>query len=333
MNKCKYKVLAFAVISAVTLPVAAESSHTLFGKAHLSVGSVSEDTGTEKKATEVTSHASRFGLKGAIDTDYSAEVIYRMVWQVDMTDNAKASDDNIKSREQYIGLKDSWGEVRLGRDDSPYKKAGKKSVEHLSDTWADYNNIINKDADLRNDDSLGYWGKIGPGKLGIQYGAGDDKAESGEENESDVMSIAYDAKIDNLTFAVAMQDMSESASGAADSHDGTKIVLGYKLGDTQLGIISESIDNEDPAQNDEDNMLFSVKHKIGKGAVVLTYGKKDVETVNDDATMTALAYQHKLSKSTSVYGLWADGEDGGLNAASKLGGDGSALVGGIVAKF
>ena len=32
----------------------------------------------------------------------------------------------------------------------------------------------------------------------------------------------------------------------------------------------------------------------------------------DDATMTALAYQHKLGKNLSVYGLWADGTDGGL---------------------
>lgn len=309
---------------------------TIFGKAHVSFGSVSEDpTGAapETSSTEVKSHASRFGVKGAIDTDGSTQVVYRFVWEVDMTDNAKGSADNIKSREQYVGLKDSWGEIRIGRDDSPYKKAGKKNVEHMSDTWADYNNIINKDADLRNDDSIGFWTKAGPGKLGLQYGAGADNAGSGQENESDVISLAYDIKMGAIGFAVAFQEQSETATGAQDGAEGTKIVLGYKLGDTQFGIISESIDQEVGGGADEDNMLVSVKHKMGKSAIKFAYGTKDVDGVVDDATMTALSYEYKLSKKTSVYGLWADGADGGLAKASKLDGDASALVAGIVAKF
>jgi len=333
MNTFTKKATTLAILSTLAISGQAMAGAELFGKAHLSFGSVSEDTGTETSSTEVTSHASRVGIKGSLETDSSVKVVYRFVWQVDMTDDAKASDDNIKSREQYVGLKDSWGEIRVGRDDSPYKKAGKKNVEHLSDTWADYNNIINKDQDTRNDDSIGFWSKVGPGKLGIQYGAGDDKAESGEENEGDVISFAYDIKMGAIGFALAYQDISESAVGADDDSQGTKIVFGYKMGDTQFGIISESVDDEAGGNPDEDNMLVSVKHKMGKGAIKFAYGIKDVTGVADDATMTALAYDYKLSKKVSVYGLWADGSDNGLNAASKLGGDGSALVAGLVAKF
>lgn len=50
-------------------------------------------------------------------------------------------------------------------------------------------------------------------------------------------------------------------------------------------------------------------------------------------TMTALAYQHKMGKGLEVYGLYADGADGGLNDASKLAGDASAIVVGMIAKF
>ena len=65
---------------------------------------------------------------------------------------------------------------------------------------------------------------------------------------------------------------------------------------------------------------------------MFAYGMKDQGKI-DDATMTALAYQHKMDKKLSVYALWADGSDGGLNDASKLAGDGSAIVGGVVVKF
>lgn len=356
MNHFKLQATSAAVIAALSQPVFATDAPTIFGKAHLSFGSVSEDTASspETSSTEVSSHASRIGVKGAIDTDSSLKVVYRLVWQIDMSDVAKDStsvsltdtdsdgipdsasakdSSNISSREQYVGLKDSWGEVRIGRDDSPYKKAGKKNVEHLSDTWADYNNIISKSQDLRNDDSIGFWSKIGPGKLGIQYGAGDDKAGSGQENESDVISLAYDMKMGAIGFALAYQDIGESSTGAQDGSEGTKIVLGYKLGDTQLGLISESVDDEVNGSADEDNLLGSIKHKIGDGAVILTYGSKDVDGVSKDARMTAVAYQHKLNKSTTLYGLWADGADGGLSDASKLSGDGQAIVAGVIAKF
>ena len=358
MNTFNKKAMAIVILTAIATPGMATEGPTLFGKAHLSVGSISEDklgATPETSSTEVKSHASRVGIKGSIDTDTTMKVTYRFVWEVDMADVSKDStsltaedtdtDGNIdevsakgsnqlKSREQYVGLKDSWGEIRIGRDDSPYKKAGKKNVEHLSDSWADYNNIISKGLDLRNNDSIGFWSKIGPGKLGIQYGAGEDKAGSGQENEEDVISLAYDIKMDGIGFAIAKQDVSEDAKGAKNGVEGTKIVLGYKLGGTQFGIISESVDNEDVADADEDNMLFSVKHKVGeKGAIKLVYGTKDVDGVTKDATMTALAYDHKLSKKVSVYGLWADGADGGLKAASKLEDDGSVLALGMIAKF
>jgi predicted porin len=317
---------AAAILTVLSVSNQAMADAKLFGKAHLSFGSVSEDSGTDTSSNAVTSHASRVGIKGAIDTEGDTKVIYRFVWQVDMSDNAKGSADNLKSREQYVGLKGSWGQLRIGRDDSPYKKAGKKNVEHLSDTWADYNNIIDKGQDTRNDDSIAYWTKLGPGKLGIQYAAGDDDAAA--ENAGESMNFAYDMKMGAIGFAVAYQTIEKSAT---NDETGTKIVFGYKLGNTQLGLISETV--KDDGTLDDKNLLVSMKHKIGKNnAIKFAYGTKD-QSLTDDATMTAVAFDHKLAKKISIYALLANGSDNGLNDASKLGGDGSALVVGMIAKF
>lgn len=316
-----------AILAALATPGIAAAEATLYGKAHLSFGSVSEDDGTtDASSTSVSSHASRVGIKGTMDTDGTAQVIYKFEWQVDMTDNAKASDNNLKSRSQFVGIKDSWGQVRIGRDDSPYKLAGKKNVEFLSDTWADFNNIIDKGQDTRNDDSIAYWGNIGPGKLGVMYAAGDD--DPAAENAGESTSIAYDMKMGNIGFALATQTIEKSAT---NDETGTKFSFGYKMGDTKLGLMYETV--EDDTTLDDKNTFVSVKHGLSKtDSIVLAYGMKD-QGLADDATMTALAYKHKMGKGLELYGLYADGADGGLNDASKLAGDSSVIVAGMVAKF
>ena len=326
MKTFKQKASLVAILSALATPVMSADMPTVYGKAHLSFGSVSEDAGTSTSSNAVSSHASRIGVKGTLDTENSTKLVYRFEWQVDMTDNAKGSADNLKSRGQYVGLKDSWGEVRIGRDDSPYKLAGKKNVEHLSDTWADFNNIIDKGQDTRNDDSIAYWNKIGPGKLGIAYGAGDDDAAA--ENAGASTSIAYDMKMGSLGFGVATQTIEKSVT---NDETGVKVSVGYKLGSTQLGLMYETV--KDDGTLDDKNTYISVKHKLSdSNSLVFAYGTKDQGLV-DNATMTALSFNHKLDKKVSVYALLASGADGGLNDASKLAGDGSAMVVGVVAKF
>ncbi|MDH5610978.1 MAG: porin [Gammaproteobacteria bacterium] len=328
MKTFSQKAILVALFSAVATPAMSTDMPTLFGQAHISFGSVSEDTGTRYSANSVASHASRIGIKGSIDTESDTKVIYSFVWEVDMTDNAKSSADNLKSRDQYVGLKNSWGELRVGRDDSPYKLAGKKNVEHLSDTWADFNNIIDKGQDTRNDDSIAYWNKIGPGKLGIAYAAGNDDPSLGALNVGQNSSIAYDIKIDNFGFAIATQTIKHSST---NDETGVKLSVGYKLGNTQLGLMYETV--KDDLVLDNKNTYVSIKQKLSDAnSLVVAYGIKDQGLAND-ATMTALSFQHALDKKVSVYALWADGADGGLNDASKLAGDGSAMVAGIIAKF
>jgi len=325
MKVFTYKIISLTVLAALSVPGVASAEAKLYGKAHLSFGSVSEDTGTDASSNAITSHASRVGVKGTIDTANSIKAIYKFEWQVDMSDKANG-DDNFKSRSQYVGLKDDWGQLRIGRDDSPYKLAGKKNVEYLSDTWADFNNIIDKGQDTRHDDSIAYWGKIGPGELGVMYAAGDDQPS--EENANQSTAIAYDLKMGAIGFAIATQTIEKSAT---NDEKGTKLSFGYKMGDTNLGLMYETV--IDDLSKDDKNTFVSIKHGVSKvGSIVIAYGMKD-QGKADDATMTALSYQHKLDKQLSVYALWADGSDDGLKAASKIEGDASVIVAGIIAKF
>ena len=168
--KTRSLILSAILISPI-IPNAAIAEPALFGKANLSVASLDDSTGN---STAVSSHSSRVGIKGKLPTENSLEVSYRFVWQIDMTDQSKSSADHLASREQYVGLKDIWGEIRIGRHDTPYKKAGKKNVEMFSDSFADWNNIITKSHDKRADSSVSYYNKFGPAKMSLMYAAGTD---------------------------------------------------------------------------------------------------------------------------------------------------------------
>jgi len=328
MNHFKLNTISLALATALIAP-SAMAENTVYGKAHISVASIDDDAGS---STAISSHSSRFGVKGTVDTKSTTNVFYKIEWQIDLTDESKASNDHIKSRSQYIGMKDSWGELRLGRDDSPYKKAGKKGVEFFSDTYADYNNIVDKGQDTRANSSISYSNKIGPGKLSLMYATGsDDTNPVTGENLGDATSISYDVTAGSIRVAVATQSINDSGV-AGNTETGTKVVFGYKLNKTtQFGVLFETV-TDDNDTIDDTNTIISAKHKIGKDAVKFVYGMKDQGNAND-AVMTALAYDHKLNKSTTAYAIFANGTDDGLNANSKLAGDSTVIGGGLVVKF
>lgn len=322
MKHLKLNAISLALATTLISPIAMAET-TVYGKGHVSVASIDDDAGS---AIAITSHSSRFGVKGNIKKEAGMEVVYKLEWQVDMSDEAKASNDHIKSRNQYIGLKMGAGEMHLGREDSPYKKAGKKSVEFFSDTYADYNNIVDKGQDVRANSSISYAAKIGKGKISAMYATGDDTTAL--DNAGDMTSIAYDAKFGAVTLGLATQTVNLTPT---NDETGTKLVLGYKINTaTQVGFLYENV--SDDLILDENNIIISVKHKLGKDAVKFVYGSKDQGLAND-ATMMAVAYDHKINKSTTAYAIYANGSDDGLDANSKLVGDATVIGGGLVVKF
>ena len=332
MNHFKLNTISLALATALIAP-SAMAETTVYGKAHISVASIDDDAGS---STAISSHSSRFGVKGTVDTESSTNVFYKLEWQIDVSDDS--TNKGIKSRSQYIGMKDSWGELRLGRDDSPYKKAGKKGVEFFSDTYADYNNIVDKGQDTRANSSISYSNKIGPGKLSLMYATGSDDTDPATgENLGDASSVSYDMTIGDVRIAIATQSINDAKDSNGDhvvgnTETGTKVVLGYKLNKaTQFGVLFETV-TDDNDTVDDTNTIISAKHKIGKDAVKFVYGMKDQGNAND-AVMTALAYDHKLNKSTTTYAIIASGADDGLNANSKLAGDSTVIGGGLVVKF
>ncbi|MDH5389138.1 MAG: porin [Gammaproteobacteria bacterium] len=322
------KKLPLSLLLGCLIPGVASAEAQLFGQANLSVASLDDDIGS---ATAVASHSSRVGIKGDLASKGSLEIAYRFVWQIDMTDAAASSNDHIKSREQYISLKDNWGEVRIGRHDTPYKKAGKKSVEFFSDSYADWNNIIAKSHDIRADSSVSYYKTMGPAKLSIMYAAGEDTTTN--NNAGDLISFAADMKFDALTFALAYQDIEVDLVAPAPATTAAKVVIGYQLGASSVGLAMEKIDEDgSPSLT---NTMLSLKHQLNdSNTIKFTFGDaEDLIPGINDPSMMALGFDHKINDSATMFVYWADGSDGGLSADAGLVGEATVLAAGVIVKF
>lgn len=128
MNFTK-QAIAMAVLSVTSFSTFA-ASIDIYGKANLSVQSSDEGEGS---FTEIRSNASRLGFKGEHDLGDGLEVVYKAEFQIDL-DGDSENGDNIRDRNQYVGLKGSFGGVFLGKNDSALKQ-----MQGRVDLFNDYN--------------------------------------------------------------------------------------------------------------------------------------------------------------------------------------------------
>lgn len=323
----QHALVATAVAATLGLGGTAAAETTVYGKIHVSVGHIEQDVaGVENSSTAVASHASRIGFKADKKLENAMTVVGQVEWEVDTVGDVTGSKDNlIKARNSYVGLKGGFGEVRVGIHDTPHKISAAK-LDPLSDTYADYNNVVL--TDTRASNVIAYLNTFGDIRLAVAYSAGKDAVT--EENLGSATSamIAYDTEM--LFLSAAYEGFDDVAAGAIETS--TKLGAGVGFGPVKLGLV---YDIEDRKDADDDKALYaSLQWKVtGAGTVKAAYGQLDVNGLDDDPTFYALAYDHKLDKAANVYLLYANGSDNGLNPKAKLAGDGSAAVVGMEFKF
>ena len=122
MNK---KLLVVAVAAAVAAPVTAIADVTIYGKLHMSLDYVMSDnqaaSGQDKNNLNVSSNSSRIGFKGSEDLGGGLKGI----WQVEQSVNLDESGSQWATRNSFLGVSSGFGDLLLGRHDTPYKVIGR----------------------------------------------------------------------------------------------------------------------------------------------------------------------------------------------------------------
>jgi len=306
----KKKIIALAIAGALAAPLAAQAEATVYGKARVSIDSISYDKNSGMEdSMYVSSQTSRVGVKGSEDLGGGMKAIYGMEWGVDLTGDG----GDMGERNRYVGLSGDFGTVLAGKHDTPYKMVG--SADVFADTLADsqnnggiigYNGFDNRanNAVAYVSPSLSGWTILVAGVAGEQDAAGQ-KANG----LTDAISAGVKGSVGPVKVGLGYETFSTDLTGLAEDKTATKLDLGYKMGTLGLGLTVESSNNGTNTKQDL-GTLASVTYGMGANTIALQYGSVSLDDANksttaDDHTLAAIGLVHSFSKATNVYAAYA----------------------------
>jgi len=349
--KVKHALLITGITSMMSVPVLAADVIKVYGQANLSMDSSSVTNGTttnvvgRKEGVEVLSNASRFGMKGVLDSSLeNTSVIYQLEaeFKASGINGDKQEDNMIYARESYAGLQSkAWGKVRIGR-----VTVGYKSSYTAIDPWTDHvlqarqsgqQGASNINANYFNN-AVDY---VSPKMNGFQFNAhystlSDDSATKDLHNAGKMadfkggtvsgFGLKYSLGGLRLTADTPTVD-SDSNPGKTDpkkvkNGSANQITAQYKFSSgTSLAALYEDVSDLRLGTN-----LFAVvTQKVGKnGLLTASYGVNQggsdnvysLSHNNEDATTIGLGAKYKLTKKSALILGWSKFERDAVDAST-----------------
>lgn len=328
MNK---KLIAVAVAAGLALPMV--SAHAVevagkklevYGKLHLNYGSY-EELGTANDNWRLTSNASRLGFKGEQQLSDSLTGTYKFESEIAVEDGTTA----FATRNTYVGLKGGFGEVRIGRHDSPLKMAQGK-FDQFGDTKGDLKNAGDQDGEHRNKNAITYLGKSGDLGFNVQLIPGEGDGVSTGNGPADTISAAVTYKSGPFYLGLGVDSYDNQTSAVEDSL--TRLVATYKMSDMQFGLLYQTgVEALGTAADAEDWLGLSFNMKMGKNnklkAQYITV--EDGASPSKESTQLSIGVDHKLGKKGTLYAMYNTLEEKAATTTT----DNSSVSVGYVLKF
>lgn len=321
--KLKELIIILSIAAAPAFAFADTSNVSVYGKVDLAFGRTSNGT---VSTNQISSQASRFGIKGSEGLGDGLAVIWQIEQQINM-DNSGAAGNGLGTRNSFLGLKsDSAGTVLLGRHDTPYKIATRK-LDVFADQIADNRHLMGGGTsadkgsymDMRATDELVYLSpNISGFKAAASYATGAEAATTAAQIKGSLWSLAgmYDQgpfygaiAYQNVKYGTAATGsvVATGSLAAGDSMKAWKMGAGYKMDALQLNAVYEKITSSVGAASlntlGRTDWYLAGKYSFGSDDVKLSYTRAgDTNGVaSTGARMLGLGYDHNLSKRTSLY--------------------------------
>lgn len=356
----KRTLIALAVTAAVAAPLAAQAAPKVYGKLNLAVEKYEDDRGgalttADVDNVQVSSYASRLGVKGEDELTATLSAVYMMEWQV----NGDVTGADLTARNRYIGLKSqALGTIKLGAYDTNLKNAQGK-IDLFNDTKGDLGAIISGETRAANvigyespkiADAVSINVQLIPGEASGQPGATPAATANNSYNglaDGISASVVYDK--DDLYLAVAYDKevagnlVLTTSNLATARRDSMRLVAGYKIADLSLGALYETSTGVNESaisaavDAKETAWLLSAAYKISDVTLKAQYvaGDNDLAALAPDAKQFTLGADYNFASKTKAYGYYTSYEyDTGLAPATNASSiEWSALAVGIEHSF
>ncbi|MBU0501351.1 MAG: porin [Gammaproteobacteria bacterium] len=329
-----WKLLPLALTAAVPMALQA-SDMTLYGVGHLALssyeigpGATDADGFAQSDYWDLSTQASRIGVKGSEDLGDGLKSIYLMEFMVPLTDVNNDINDgdpgSIGMLKSYVGLTGGWGTFYMGRQDTPYMITT-DAMDLFADTIADYsgNPAEGSEAgttvgglgfyDVTVDSGLFY---VSPEMNGFTFSAAlvppGNSTEAGADNNAanglaEVISLGAIYSNGPFYGAVGYESWSDEVRSPAadDALELMRLGLGYTANNVQVGFIYEH-QNEEAAASDVDIWQINGAYSFGNNVLKVSYGEGDSEVAGADRQQWTLGMDHNFSTRTKVYALYTD---------------------------
>ena len=268
------------------------------------------------------SFPSRIGFKGTEDLGGGLQALFVLEAGFSPDTGAMGQGNRLFGRQSFVGLKNNWGQIMLGRQVNMTYLAMLKS-DVLGPNIFAIGSIDTYLPNARSDNSIGYLGTFNGFTVGATYSFGRDNSASGGPAATGCAGevagnskacrqvtgmLAYDSKGYGVSTSYDILYGNAGAANGMTSSDNTdqRITLSgyFMLGDTKIGagVVDRKTRAAGAVNTDSDLYFLGASYPIS-AALVLDgqVARLNVKGSDNDSTMTVARLTYNLSKRTAVY--------------------------------
>ena len=299
-----------------------------------------------KMPTLTGSFPSRLGFRGVEDLGGGLNALFVLEMGLSLDTGGNGQGNRPFGRQAYVGLKNAYGTVMLGRQINMTYIATLKS-DVLGPNLFSIGSIDGYLPNARSDNAIGYLGTFSDVTVGATYSFGRDASAAGGPAATNCPGeVAGNAKAcrqitgllayDNKAFGVNVSyDILYGNTGAAaglsssDNSDKRITVNGYVMaGATKIGGgVIDRITNAATGLSESDLYYLGVSYPVSPLLQLDTQvARRNVKASSNDTTMLVARLTYNLSKRTAVYGALGRMKNDG-NSAVALDAGGTVGIG------
>lgn len=320
MKKTMYSMIIGATLFTPVMALAADVK--IYGRANVSLDYL--DDGQDYNVFTVSSNASRLGFKVDHTLQNGLNAFAQIEQEINFTTGGNDSKSNtFATRDTFVGLKGDFGQVRIGRFDSPFKVA-RSPVNYFGDMIGDIRNLTraeNSKYDERNDNTVEYKSpKFGGGfnviaAISMQNGVQVARQPNGEETkDTKAYDLAITYKNGPFDLAAAYEKFEDNAANTSvatatapsTARDSYRLAGAYNLTEQfNVGVLYQNSSFDTNTTNNADVQIYGIggEYKLDKKTLVRgEYFYRDVDATDRNSSMIALGIEHKLDPAFRIYG-------------------------------
>ena len=310
------KLIAAMVAVGMSMPALAVADMTLYGRAHLSADILND--GDDYSEFNVSSNSSRLGFKGERQFADDLTAIFQIEQQIDFDD----SGTEFATRDTFAGLKGDWGMLRVGKFDTPFKRA-RGPANFFGDQVGDMRNLTRTNDHGRFDErfrnSIHYRTPSLNGLVwDIQYSADNSGQSTVEDAENRAVSTSLGFRNGPVNVVLAYENQSiyrafdadEPDTAALDYNaDAWRLAGSYQITpEFRLGAlyqVTENTGRQDENLEGEEGKVwgFGGQYKASPNVYLNAHWLTlDSDLDDNDANLYAIGLEYRLDSALRFYG-------------------------------